>query len=242
MHDDSLGGFEHRLGHRFRDAGLLIQALTHRSHSATHNERLEFLGDSVLNCVIAVSLYRRHPGLDEGHLSRLRASLVRQETLCEIAGQMSLSQALRLGEGERKTGGAQRPSMLADAFEAVLGAVYLDAGFEVAAQLIERLFSERMDAIDLQAPGKDAKTRLQEWTQARGVPLPVYALSATEGAAHAQRFEVECRITAPALAVTGTGSSRRAAEQMAAQAAFEQLSVLPEPKAGSRRAPRTGSK
>lgn len=211
------------LGHRFADAELLRTALTHRSHGSPHNERLEFVGDSVLNCAIALELYRRFPQLPEGEMSRLRANLVRQDTLHQIAETLSLGDYLRLGEGELKSGGHRRPSILADAVEALIGAVHLDAGFEAASALVGRLYASRLDAI---VPGqqiKDPKTRLQEYLQARHHPLPRYVLLATSGEAHAQAFRVACEIETPRLTTEGFGQSRRSAEQMAAECALEHL-------------------
>jgi len=209
-----------RLGYRFRDPGLLEAALTHRSASRTNYERLEFLGDSVLNCVVAAALHGRFPALREGELSRLRASLVRQETLAGIARQLDLGGFLRLGEGELKSGGAQRPSILADAVEALIGAIYLDAGFDPARVVVERLCEPAMAAIDPAAPGKDPKTALQEILQGRHLPLPRYALLATRGEAHAQEFEMECVVQELGIRSTGVGGSRRIAEQQAAQRAI----------------------
>jgi ribonuclease-3 len=217
------GRLEKALGYSFRQPELLRQALTHRSHSSPHNERLEFLGDSVLNCVVAALLYQRFQSLKEGELSRLRASLVRQESLAEIAAGLALGDALRLGEGELKSGGFRRPSILADALEAIFGAIYLDAGFAAAQQTIEHLYRTRIEQIDPRAAGKDAKTALQELLQARRLPVPHYTLLTTRGEAHAQEFDVACAVPAIGLAVTGSGSSRRGAEQQAAQAALEQL-------------------
>lgn len=214
---------EQALGHRFIQPELLRQALTHRSHSSPHNERLEFLGDSVLNCTIATLLFKRFPGLKEGELSRLRANLVRQEALAEIAAGLGLGDALRLGEGELKSGGFRRPSILADALEAILGATYLDAGFDAASRTIEHLYRSRIESIDPRHTGKDAKTGLQEWLQGRRLPLPHYELAETLGEAHAQEFVVHCSIPAIDLQVTGRGPSRRAAEQEAAHAALARL-------------------
>lgn len=215
---------EQALGHRFDKPELLRQALTHRSHSSPHNERFEFLGDSVLNCAVAILLFRKFPTLKEGELSRLRASLVRQETLAQIAASLGLGDALRLGEGELKSGGFRRPSILADALEAIFGAICLDAGFDAALTTIERLYRERIERIDPHSAGKDAKTALQEWLQGRRLPLPHYQLLETHGNAHAQEFVVACNIPALDVTVTGRGSSRRAAEQEAAQAALARLS------------------
>lgn len=214
---------EKALGYRFSQPDLLRQALTHRSHSSPHNERLEFLGDSVLNCVIAALLYQRFAALREGELSRLRASLVRQEALAEIAAGFGLGDDLRLGEGELKSGGFRRPSILADALEAVFGAIYLDGGFAAAQEAIARLYHQRVEQIDPRAEGKDAKTALQEWLQGRRLPVPHYTLLATHGEAHAQQFEVVCSIPAVDLEVTGRGGSRRAAEQEAARTALDKL-------------------
>lgn len=215
---------EKALAYSFRQPELLRQALTHRSHSSPHNERLEFLGDSVLNCTVATLLFQQFPNLKEGELSRLRANLVRQEALAEIAAELGLGDALRLGEGELKSGGFRRPSILADALEAILGAVYLDAGFEAARTTIERLYQSRIELIDPRHTGKDAKTALQEWLQGRRLPLPHYELMETLGEAHAQEFVVHCSIPAIDLQVTGRGGSRRAAEQEAAQSALARLS------------------
>ena len=211
------------LGHDFTNNTLLTQALTHRSHSLPNNERLEFLGDGVLNCVIAHLLYRRFPKLPEGELSRLRAHLVREATLCEIALGLSLGEYMRLGEGELKSGGWRRPSMLADTLEALIGAVFLDAGFPAAEAVVERLYSPLLENLDPKSLGKDPKTFLQEYLQGRKLALPEYILLATEGEAHCQIFRVECRIPALKVHAQGAGNSRRAAEQQAAQAAYELL-------------------
>jgi ribonuclease-3 len=218
-----IGRLEQSLGHVFQQPDLLRQALTHRSHSSPHNERLEFLGDSVLNCVIATQLFQRFHALKEGELSRLRASLVRQESLAEIAIELALGDMLRLGEGELKSGGFRRPSILADALEAIIGAIYLDAGFEVAQQTILHLYRQRIERIDPKAEAKDPKTALQEWLQGRHLPVPHYTLQATRGEAHAQEFEVICEVATKGIVVAGRGVSRRAAEQQAAQAALNQL-------------------
>jgi ribonuclease-3 len=207
--------------HHFSNPELLRQALTHRSYGASHNERLEFLGDSVLNCVVAAELYRLFPQLAEGDLSRLRASLVNQQSLYEIALQVDLGAQLRLGEGELKSGGARRPSMLADALEALIGAVFLDAGFEAARKFTLHLFARPISAIDPLAPAKDAKTLLQELLQARRIPLPQYAVIATAGEAHEQSFRVECVIPELDIRTQGEGSNRRSAEQVAARRAYE---------------------
>jgi ribonuclease-3 len=209
------------LGHRFQDPRLLIQSLTHRSHSTPHNERLEFLGDSVLNCTVAALLFGHFADEPEGALSRLRASLVRQETLAELAAGLSIGDYLRLGEGELKSGGFRRPSILADALESLFGAIYLDAGFAAAHAVITRLYTPLIDRIDPKAAGKDAKTALQEWLQGRRQPLPEYRLLSVAGEAHDQDFIVECM--ACSLLTRGTGKSRRAAEQLAAADMLEKL-------------------
>jgi ribonuclease III len=216
-------GLERRIGYTFARPELLAQALTHRSHGAPHNERLEFLGDGVLNCVIAAELYGRFGELKEGDLSRLRANLVRQEALRQLAHDVGLGERLRLGEGELRSGGSARPSILADAFEALIGAVFLDGGFEAARDVIRRLYAPMLADVDPSDPGKDPKTLLQELLQARRLPLPQYSVVATQGAAHEQRFEVECLIPDLSLRTKGNGSSRRIAEQEAARRAFEQL-------------------
>jgi len=211
---------EAALGHGFGRPELLRQALTHRSFGALHNERLEFLGDSILNCVIAGALYQKFAALKEGELSRLRASLVRQETLAEIARGLGLGELLQLGEGELKSGGTGRPSILADALEAIFGAIYVDAGFDAVRAVIERLYQPALARIDPTDAGKDPKTALQEILQGRHLPLPRYTLLATSGEAHAQQFEIECVIAELGIRSTGTGSSRRIAEQQAAERAI----------------------
>ena len=211
------------LGHRFRDGRLLAQALTHRSHSTPHNERLEFLGDGVLNCIVAAELYARFGSLREGELSRLRASLVREQRLHELAAGLGLGDHLRLGEGELKSGGFRRPSILADALEALIGAVYLDGGFEAARAVVVGLYRPLLDTLDAKGAEKDPKTQLQEWLQSRKYALPQYSVIATRGAAHDQRFEVECVVRELELRTLGTGTSRRLAEQEAARMAFQRL-------------------
>jgi ribonuclease-3 len=213
--------FEKAFGYTFRDRELLQTALTHRSYSSPHNERLEFLGDAVLNAAIARRLFEHFPTLPEGDLSRLRANLVRQDSLHQQALALSLGDHLLLGEGEQKSGGHRRPSILADALEALFGAVWLDAGFDAASEVILRLYQ---DMIVKLAPGqgiKDAKTRLQEYLQGRRLALPQYALINTEGEAHAQHFTVTCTIEALRICSEGSGSTRRAAEQVAAERALE---------------------
>jgi ribonuclease-3 len=214
---------EAALGHGFGRPGLLRQALTHRSFGSPNNERLEFLGDSILNCAVAAYLYQNFADLKEGELSRLRASLVRQETLAEIAQRLSLGDLLQLGEGELKSGGARRPSILADALEAIFGAIYVDAGFDAARTVIERLYGSAIAGIDPNASRKDPKTALQEVLQGRHLPLPRYGLLATHGEAHAQQFEIECVIAELGIRSTGTGGSRRIAEQQAAQRALAEI-------------------
>lgn len=218
-----LDRLEQGLGYRFARSELLIQALTHRSYGSPHNERLEFLGDGVLNCVIAAELFERFPNLKEGELSRLRANLVRQEALHEIAKQLSLGDYLRLGEGELKSGGFRRPSILADALEAIIGAAYLDAGFETAQAMVLGLHQPLLARVDPNCSGKDPKTALQEWLQARKLPLPHYQVRETLGEAHAQEFEVQCSIPALTLQCAGRGASRRAAEQAAAKLVLEKI-------------------
>ena len=214
---------EQSLGHVFRDPVLLRTALTHRSHSADHNERLEFLGDSILNAAIARLLYERVPALPEGDLSRLRANLVRQDALHKLALGLDLGRDLRLGEGELRSGGASRPSILADALEALFGAIWLDAGCDAAHGVIARLYGDLVAAIDPQRPQKDAKTRLQEFLQGRRLPLPKYTLQATDGEAHIQRFTVICEVEPLKLRTEAVAGSRRAAEQLAAESALERI-------------------
>jgi ribonuclease-3 len=210
-----------RLGYTFQDAGLLQQALTHRSHSSVHNERLEFLGDSILNCVVASVLYERFNTLDEGDLSRLRANLVKQQSLYEIAQKLELSQFLRLGEGELKSGGFRRPSILADTLEALLGAIFLDSGFNSARDVIRAFYIPILETVDPRTLGKDAKTLLQEFLQSKKISLPTYNVVATHGAAHSQEFEIECLVPKLGIQVFGRGGSRRAGEQAAARLALE---------------------
>jgi len=210
-----------RLGHVFEDAVLLQQALTHRSHSSVHNERLEFLGDSVLNCVVASLLFERYNKIDEGDLSRLRANLVKQQSLYEIAQRLELSHFLRLGEGELKSGGFRRPSILADTLEALFGAIFLDGGFNAARDVIRALYIPILDTVNPKTLGKDAKTLLQEYLQGKKLALPQYNVVATHGAAHNQEFEIECLVPKLDIQVFGTGGSRRAGEQAAAKLALE---------------------
>jgi ribonuclease-3 len=221
-----LSPLESRLRYEFRNAELLRQALTHRSHSASHNERLEFLGDSVLNCAVAALLYQRFGKLDEGDLSRVRANLVKQQSLYEIAQALNISESLRLGEGELRSGGFRRPSILADAFEAILGAIFVDGGFDAAQTVIKRLYVPILDHIDPRTLGKDSKTLLQEYLQGHKIALPTYTVVATHGAAHNQQFEVECTVPKLDVKVSGSGASRRAAEQAAAKKALDEVMVL----------------
>ena len=211
---------QERIGYSFRQIDLLQTALTHRSFSSHHNERLEFLGDSLLNCVTAINLYERYVDLNEGNLSRLRSSLVRQQALYEIAQKLDMSSFLRLGEGELKAGGFKRPSILADAMEALFGAIFLDSDFETVRRVITQLFTDMMKGLDPETFGKDAKTQLQEYLQGHKLALPEYQVVATHGAAHNQEFEIECTIGKFGIHVFGTGSSRRAGEQEAAQKAL----------------------
>jgi ribonuclease-3 len=213
-------GFSERLDYAFRQPDLLRQALTHRSYGAPNNERLEFVGDAVLNCVVALALYERFPQTPEGDLSRARASLVNRDTLALLARQVGLGAAVRLGEGEQKSGGADRTSIIADALEAVFGAVFLDGGFDAARTVIDGIYADLLRGADPATLGKDPKTRLQEWLQARRLPVPEYAVAATSGEAHAQQFDVDCRIPSLSIAARGSGASRRAAEQDAAAAAY----------------------
>jgi ribonuclease-3 len=214
---------ETRLGYVFRDRKLFARALTHRSFGADHNERLEFLGDSVLNLAAAAWLYHQAARQDEGQLSRLRAALVRAESLAEVARSIELGQFLRLGEGELQSGGARRESILADALEALLGAIYLEAGFDVAQQVMQRLFAVLLDTLDANVVRKDAKTQLQEFLQGQRLPLPTYTVRDVRGAAHRQQFQVECAVPALGLKVLGEGDSRRRAEQAAAARMIERI-------------------
>ena len=209
---------QQRLQHQFADPKLLARALTHRSFSSDHNERVEFLGDSVLNLAVAAMLYEQLSELPEGDLSRVRANLVKQETLHQLAVVLGLPSLLRLGEGEAKSGGQKRPSILADALEAIIGAIYLDAGFAKADELVRRLFKDVAINPQMPAIGKDPKTELQEWLQGRKMNLPIYRVVGTMGAAHKQTFDVECEISEYGRAERGIGGSRRAGEQAAAAA------------------------
>ncbi|AEG93944.1 ribonuclease III [Ramlibacter tataouinensis] len=219
----ALAALQERLQHRFQDPRLLALALTHRSFSAEHNERLEFLGDSVLNLAVAGLLYERLKDLPEGELSRVRANLVKQDTLHQLAVRLGLPEVIRLGEGEIRSGGSKRPSILADALEAVVGAVHLDAGYAAAESLVRRLFQDVDIRPEMKAAAKDPKTELQEWLQGRKLKLPVYRVAGTLGAAHKQTFDVECEIPELGATERGIGASRRAAEQAAAAAMLTTL-------------------
>jgi ribonuclease-3 len=214
---------QHRLQHEFSNAALLSRAVTHRSFSVDHNERLEFLGDSVLNLAVADLLFERLSALPEGDLSRVRANLVKQDTLHQLAVELGLPEVIRLGEGEARSGGQKRPSILADALEAVIGAVYLDAGFAAAQGLVHRLFKAVEINPEMEAIGKDPKTELQEWLQGRKMNLPLYRVVGTQGAAHQQTFDVECEIIELNFSERGIGGSRRAGEQAAAAAMLQTL-------------------
>jgi ribonuclease-3 len=222
---DGLTALQDRLQHQFSNPALLGRAVTHRSFSADHNERLEFLGDSVLNLAVADLLYERLRELPEGDLSRIRANLVKQDTLHRLAVGLSLPEVVRLGEGEVRSGGNKRPSILADALEAVIGAVYLDAGFAAARSLVHRLFHDVEINPQMEASAKDAKTELQEWLQGRKMKLPFYRVVGTLGMAHKQTFDVECEIGELNLTERGIGTSRRAGEQAAAAAMLQTLKV-----------------
>ncbi|MFH7042883.1 ribonuclease III [Paucibacter sp. JuS9] len=221
----SLDALQKRLGHRFSDAGLLQRALTHRSFGADHNERLEFLGDAVLSLAVSSLLFERFAGSDEGDLTRIRAHLVREDSLYKLALGLGFPQVLRMSEGEARGGGAQRPSILADAMEAVIGASFIDGGYEAARELVKRILGEQIQgsASASEHWGKDAKTALQEWLQARRMSVPTYTIIETRGQAHAQTFRVECAVPALSLASSGEGRSRRAAEQDAARRMLDDL-------------------
>ena len=220
---EALDRLQRRLGHVFADPALLTQALTHRSYGQPNNERLEFLGDSVLDCVMSIMLFDRFASMREGDLSRVRALLVCQDALAGVASDLDLGPCLRMGEGELRSGGFRRPSILADAVEAVIAAVHLDAGFAAAHALVGRLYESRLAQVNSVAPGKDPKTALQEWLQGRKVALPVYTMVRVLGEAHAQEFEVACEVPKFAVRTVGRGSSRRAAEQQSAELALAHL-------------------
>jgi len=215
---------EQRLEHTFKQPALIVQALTHRSYGSNHNERLEFLGDSVLNLAVSQLLFKELSNLPEGDLSRVRANLVKQETLHQLALKLGLGSLIKLGEGEIKSGGQSRPSILADALEAVVGAVFLDADYSVAQALVFRLYEQVNITPTMSAASKDPKTELQEWLQGRRLRLPVYRVVDTKGAAHQQTFEVECEILDLKICQRGVGESKRAGEQSAAKAMLELLS------------------
>ena len=217
---------QQRLGRRFSEPDLLIRALTHRSFGADHNERLEFLGDAVLSLAVSSLLYERYAGSDEGDLTRVRAHLVREDSLHKLALALGLPEVLKMSDGEARGGGAQRPSILADAVEAVLGAAYMDAGYDAALAIVRRLLGETIAmAASAGDFAKDAKTALQEWLQARRLAVPSYRIVATRGQAHAQTFEVECAVPALDVAELGEGRSRRAAEQEAARRLLDRLTA-----------------
>jgi ribonuclease-3 len=218
-------GLERLIGHDFSNKALLTQALTHRSFGSNNNERLEFLGDGVLNFIVASQLYLKFPKLDEGDLSRLRAHLVKEPTLGEIALTLNIGDALKLGEGELKSGGWRRPSVLADALEAMIGAVFLDAGFAAAEGVVIKLFTPLIEKIDPKAIGKDPKSLLQEYLQSKKIDVPTYEVLAIEGEAHCQTFRVECRVAKFNIVTQGEGSSRRAAEQQAAELANQEIAA-----------------
>jgi ribonuclease-3 len=225
----ALQALQKRLGHHFARPTLLVQALTHRSFGAEHNERLEFLGDAVLSLGVSALLYERFSGSDEGDLTRVRAHLVREDSLHRAALALGLPALLRLSEGEGRGGGAQRPSILADALEAIIGAVFLDGGYAPAQAVVQRLFGEVIQATEADSWTKDAKTELQEWLQARRIAVPAYRITATRGQAHAQTFEVECAVPALGLTERGEGRSRRIAEQEAARRLLDALKASDRP-------------
>ncbi len=221
--DRKLEALQQRIGYRFAQPELLTRALTHRSFGADHNERLEFLGDAILSAAVSGLLFDRFSGSDEGDLTRVRAHLVREDSLHRVALELGLPDVLRLSEGEARGGGAQRPSILADALEALIGATYIEGGFDQSQALVRRLFGELIATTDIESWAKDAKTELQEWLQARRLPVPVYRICATRGQAHAQTFEVECSAGALGVAQRGEGRSRRQAEQEAARRMLDLL-------------------
>ena len=225
----SLEALQRRLGHKFNDPVLLQRALTHRSFGAGHNERLEFLGDAVLSTAISSLLYERFAGSDEGDLTRVRAHLVREDSLYKAALVLGLPLVVRMSEGESRGGGAQRPSILADALEAIIGATFLDSGYEAALVVVRRLFGEVIMATEAESWRKDPKTELQEWLQARRIAVPSYRIAATRGQAHAQVFDVECAVPALNVNEQGEGRSRRAAEQAAAKRMLQLLKNRDQP-------------
>lgn len=229
-----LASLQRRLGHEFAKPELLTRALTHRSFSADHNERLEYLGDAVLSLAVSSMLYERFSAHDEGDLTRVRAHLVREESLHRLAMGLDLPKVLRISEGEAKGGGAQRPSILADATEALIGAVFQDAGYPAAHELVRRLLGDLIDGSVMDNWSKDAKTALQEWLQARRMAVPSYTITETRGQAHAQTFEIECAVPALKISTRGEGRSRRIAEQEAARRLLDELIARDKPNAGLR--------
>jgi ribonuclease III len=227
--DERLDELQARIGHRFRRSELLDRALSHRSFGADHNERLEFLGDAVLSLAVSSLLFERFAGSDEGDLTRVRAHLVREDSLARVALAIGLPDVLRLSEGEARGGGAQRPSILADCVEALIGAAFLDGGYSAAQAIVQRLFGEIIAGSDIDGWSKDAKTELQEWLQARKLPVPAYRIVATRGQSHAQTFDVECAVPALGLAEHGEGKSRRSAEQDAARRMLASLKASDKP-------------
>ena len=227
--DPRVDALQKRLGYRFTSPGLLTRALTHRSFGADHNERLEFLGDSVLSVAISALLYERFSGSDEGDLTRVRAHLVREDSLHRAALALGLPEVMRMSDGEARGGGAQRPSILADAVESIIGAVFVDGGYAPAQALVQSLFGEIIQATEADSWSKDAKTELQEWLQARRIAVPAYRIAATRGQAHAQTFEVECAVAALGVTERGEGRSRRSAEQDAARRMLDVLKANDQP-------------
>jgi ribonuclease-3 len=225
MNNPTTFGLQRLIGYNFHNQALLGQALTHRSFGSINNERLEFLGDGVLNFIIASQLYLAFPKLDEGDLSRLRAHLVKEPTLGELALTLNIGDALRLGEGELKSGGWRRPSVLADALEAIIGAVFLDAGFDAAEMVVIKLFTPLIEKIDPKSIGKDPKSLLQEYLQSKKIDVPIYEVLAIEGEAHCQTFRVECKVSKFNITTQGEGTSRRNAEQEAAKLAYQQITA-----------------
>lgn len=228
LKQEKLTLLQERVGYKFRDKALLSQALTHRSAHHKHNERLEFLGDAVLGSVIATQLYQQFPKADEGQLSRLRAFLVKEKALAELANGLSFSEFLILGSGELKSGGFRRESILSDTFEAIIGAVLLDADYATAKQYILNLYQEKLSKISLEKAQKDPKTRLQEWLQARGRATPKYQVTRSKGKDHAKLYWVSCEIDYENIIVEGQGASRRKAEQEAATNAIQNISIISE--------------
>ena len=227
--DSRLDALQQRLGYRFSQPSLLARALTHRSAGTDHNERLEFLGDAVLQTAVSALLYERFAGSDEGDLTRVRAHLVREDSLHRLALALGLPEVVRLSDGEARGGGAQRASILADALEALIGAAFLDGGFAPAQAMVHLLFGETIMTTEVDNWSKDAKTELQEWLQARKLLVPAYRIVATRGQAHAQTFDVECAVTALGLTEHGEGKSRRVAEQEAARRMLAALKANDQP-------------